>query len=547
MENPNTSIEWDDEWEQLQDLCGDEWGQSSDEPYIEEIEEDPPEEFALLPHQELHCSRLINTLQIYNGAMDTSMTGCGKTYVSIMIAKILQLSLIIICPLTVISVWKKIAELADVKIILITTYQSLSSKQLIQPKHGFLEKYESEHNYKSYYDFNVTEKYKRALSEGCLLIIDEVQNVRNNTTQYRATKRLVNEVANGDGKSKYILLSATPFDKPLQAINMMMLIGIIKHERLTFRSKPTGWNDLVDFCLEKDPERTYRILNRYFYGKKKVKKLYETCAFILYAEIIRRQLCSAMPLVIDYPCIARNFYCEVSDEDRPNFEKVMKKFKKAVAYVKNPLIVRDGNDSNFGNIVRAMVEIETLKIPYIEKFARLFLEKPKFKVNISVHYLNTVRELTRRLRKYEPLVLTGGVSPKKREKIIEKFQSNEPGCKRLLIHIDTVGGVGISLHDTNGDYSRVQFQSPGPNLILTQQNVGRMYRAGTKSKTYIFIFYVNAGNNERHCHNILIKKSGIMRAIQEENNRNNIPLPTDYAELYEKDDPKLEKLIDSDK
>ena len=498
-----------------------------------EIERPMPsrKEFALLEHQLPHFERVLTMNFEGKGHIDTSTMGCGKTYVTCMVAKILGLSMLIVCPKTVKVVWRKVAAIAGVPIVELITYQSASSKLKKQPKHGYLHKTthtkgkaKVEHHY-----FSPTEKYLALLKVGVLLVVDEIQFTRNNTSQYRAIQTLVKTIALSSTPSKFALLSATPFDKPMQAINLMKMVGVIRQEELFIYSRPTGWRELLAYCKTKDSTTTQSILN-----EKDTAGDYNRYAFRLYTEIVRKELCSAMPLVIDTECDAKNGYYNVCDENKEAFEKALSMLQDAVVHVKDPTEPRVGGDCNYADLTLAMVAIEKAKISIFERVAKRYLEDNKdVKVVIGVHYLAVLFALEERLGDYRPQVLHGGIEEEEeREKIVDTFNDSEE-C-RLLLCITRVGGVGISLHDTVGTHPRVLLLSPDFNLIDTHQATGRVYRVGTKSNTTIRLIYANIGDKERNIHRVLANKSVTLRAILEEYTRNDVLLPIDYEEEYEK-------------
>ena len=357
------------------------------------------------------------------------------------------------------------------------------------------------------------------------MVIDEIQFTRNNTAQYRAIQTLVKTIITSSSVSKFALLSATPFDKPSQAINLMKMLNIITQEELFIRSRPTGWRELISHCQKVDPATTNSILSE--------RDDYNNCAFRLYSEIVRKEFCSAMPLIIDAECDAKNGYYNLNPEDKEKFEKAILLFKTAASFSKDPCKPRTSKDSNYAELTTAMVAIEKCKIPIFERVAIRYLEEDSnAKVVVGVHYLDVLFDLENRLRHYNPTILHGGIMDEaEREEIVDEFNNSE-NC-RLLLCISKVGGVGISLHDTIGTHPRVMLLSPDFNLIDTHQATGRVYRVGTKSKTTIRLIYVNSKENERSIHRILANKSKTLRSILEEYTRNDILLPIDYEEEHE--------------
>lgn len=489
--------------------------------------------FALLEHQQPHFDRILSIMFKTRGYIDTSTMGCGKTFVTAMVASILGLRILVFCPKTVKVVWKKVCKLAGVEIMDLITYQSASSKLEKQPKHGYLHKtvHTKGKNSKEHYYFSSTDKYRELLAAGILLVVDEIQFTRNNTAQYRAIQTLVKTIATTESASKFALLSATPFDKPSQAINLMKMVGIITQEELFARSRPTGWRELIAFCKEKDRFTTQSILSDKS-GRRSGD--YNQCAFELYSKVVRKEYCSAMPLVIDAECDAKNGYYNLDPEDRPKFAKAILLFKTAASHCKDPTKPRTTGDSNYAELTIAMVALEKCKISIFERVARQYLEEnTKTKVVVGVHYYDVLDELERRLSRYRPLILCGEIDDEdEREEIVDRF-NNDENC-RLMLCISKVGGVGISLHDTVGTHPRVLLLSPDFNLIDTHQATGRVYRVGTKSKTTIRLIYANEkDNDERGIHRILANKSETLRAILEEYTRHDVLLPIDYNEERE--------------
>ena len=72
----------------------------------------------LLDYQILHVQNFVQTINKNNIAIDTSDTGCGKTYCALAICKQLNLEPIIICPKSIISNWRRISDKFKIKTII---------------------------------------------------------------------------------------------------------------------------------------------------------------------------------------------------------------------------------------------------------------------------------------------------------------------------------------------------------------------------------------------------------------------------------------------
>lgn len=75
-------------------------------------------------------------------------------------------------------------------------------------------------------------------------------------------------------------------------------------------------------------------------------------------------------------------------------------------------------------------------------------------------------------------VVWGSQDANTRDKNIADFQADK---ERVIICNIRAGGVGISLHDLNGKYSRVSLISPSYSAQDLVQALGRIHRAGAKS------------------------------------------------------------------
>ena len=131
--------------------------------------------FSLLDEQKPHFRRACARIDKYGFYADNSAMGCGKTYVACATAKNLGLPLFIVCPLAVQSKWNAVAKEADVKILFITTPQSLASKRDLQPKHGYLKRADRKGCPPI---FTPTSLLEDVVSEGAFFVFDGIQFAR---------------------------------------------------------------------------------------------------------------------------------------------------------------------------------------------------------------------------------------------------------------------------------------------------------------------------------------------------------------------------------
>ena len=93
-----------------------------------------------------------------------------------------------------------------------------------------------------------------------------------------------------------------------------------------------------------------------------------------------------------------------------------------------------------------------------------------------------------------------------RLRIIEEFQDNKT---RIIILNIKAGGVGISLHDVAGGHPRVSLISPTWSSLDLVQALGRIHRAGGKTKSLQRIIYAADTVEERIADKLKIKLNNI--------------------------------------
>ena len=150
---------------------------------------------------------------------------------------------------------------------------------------------------------------------------------------------------------------------------------------------------------------------------------------------------------------------------------------------KNPLTV----------VLRARQEIELLKVPTLVELTQDHIESGN-SIVLFVNFENTVQALSERLK--TKCLITGKISNDERKKNIENFQSDR---ERIIICNIKAGGVGISLHDLNGNYPRVSLISPTYSAQDLLQSLGRIHRAGAKSKAIQKIIFCAGTIEEEIC------------------------------------------------
>jgi hypothetical protein len=105
------------------------------------------------------------------------------------------------------------------------------------------------------------------LDEGLLIIVDEIQNIKNISSQFLAVQALLKPVLDSsmDNPSRVLLLSGSPIDKVEHTVHMFRSLQIQKREKLaefnfhTYEMNWLGLQDIVTYCNALNSTATARI------------------------------------------------------------------------------------------------------------------------------------------------------------------------------------------------------------------------------------------------------------------------------------------------
>jgi SNF2 family DNA or RNA helicase len=126
-------------------------------------------------------------------------------------------------------------------------------------------------------------------------------------------------------------------------------------------------------------------------------------------------------------------------------------------------------------ILRARQLAEVAKVPDISGMIKDACAEG-FSVAVFVNFVDTVKLLSNLFK--DASVIVGGQSATVREDNVQRFQTNQTN---VIICNIAAGGVGVSLHDTEGGHPRMSLISPTFNVKDYIQTLGRIHRANAKS------------------------------------------------------------------
>lgn len=455
-----------------------------------------------------HFNRIISILMLWHVYLDTSPMGAGKTVVTLAVCAALRLNLVVIGPLSTLSMWEHEAAKYGVRLLYAMSYQKLAGTSKSGCNHALLDRGQTE--------FVATQHLDSIIQARTMFVFDESHNVKNaDTAQLSAAHTIIRAVARANCGSRGALLSATPCDKKIHAQSIHKMLGIIQNRRLYDYDKSTreytllGIRELFQFCDHIDKATARAIYEPIAVTNKSSNEL----CYDLYTGIVKGHLSSAMqkPDIIAQKD-ARNGYYDMSQEDVDNLRAAEMALRTATRYREDTGTVEIRTGS-WGNITAALVALEKAKLTILVRLAREKLqEDPNYKVIIYVWYIDSIKYLESRLAEFNPLIMYGNTKRQERDATISLFQQDNT-TSRLLISNAKVGGIGISLDDRSGTKPRFMFMVPSYNFIDLHQCTGRCHRGTTKSDATIRFIFSKQFQGETSILNAIARKTEVAKSM----------------------------------
>ena len=497
----------------------------------ENTETSPQTENGVIPielweSQISHFERIRDIITIWHAYIDTSPMGAGKTIVTLAICAVFKLNLVVVGPLSTLSMWEEACFTYGIRLISAMTYQKFAGTKKGGCKHQFLIKMD---------DSYVATEYLRALiQDGTLFVFDEMHNLKNpDTAQLKASHTVAKSVVAMNCGSRISLLSATPCDKMKHTQSIMKMLGIIKNTNLynydpsTKHYELLGIKDLITYCDSVDKITSEAIHRTVTVTRRTCDRL----CYDLYQGIVKNKLSSCMPLPkIEAMKDARNGYYEMNTADVEIIKDSEAALRKATHYQEETGTVTIGTGS-WAEITKAQMGLESGKLNTMVRLAKEKLDcNPDNKVILYVWYIDSIKLLQEHLKEYHPLVMYGKTPLAQRTEMIKLFQE-DASSYRLIISNAKVGGIGISLDDRSGTKPRYMFMIPSYNFIDMHQASGRIHRGTTKSNATVRFVYSKAFRGETSILNATARKTKIAKSMLYEDN--DILFPGDYGNFIE--------------
>ena len=423
----------------------------------------------LLDYQHLHVFNLITALRDNQCIVDTSNTGCGKTYTSIAICKQLNLRPFIICPKTLIATWKYVCTYFDINPLGIVNYETIKTGKYYNQQDDrvdcpFIEVNENgEIKWKlPYYAiiiFDEVHKCKNTKSQnGKLLLSTKPLNINNNN-------RFNNKNKNNQNGFKVLMLSATLSDTPASFHIFGYMLGFYNNLKQGNNWIKGMLNDDVTYI---GISQKLSAINKQIYPKKGSRM-------------------RIADLGDKFP------HNQVSAEsytiEKNQIEIVNKAFNDITQLSRN-----DPTDFILTEILKARQKLEKIKLPIIEELITDYIENG-YNVVVFLNFVDNISELAKTFN--TKCIIFGNQTLERRNENIRAFQANEQNI--IICNIEMA--EGISLHDLHGR-PRVSLISPNFIARTLQQALGRIHRAGALTPALQRLIYCAGTCEETICNRL---------------------------------------------
>lgn len=413
----------------------------------------------LWPHQIQARDSLLTILNSRGAALDASDTGTGKTYVAAHVAKELGVPVGVVAPKAVLPAWTRVLKEVGVEPTFVLNYEKIRTGNTPWFKKSPVENW--------------------GFNDG-LLIFDEVHNCKSyksiNSKLLSSTSRTNNRV---------LCMSATAAQSPLDMKALGTLLRLFKPEEFWAWALSNGvkreWKYGRTMFKFKGGEEHLNNLN---------KALFPGCG-------VRMRKTEMGDLFPENLVTAEELDFEGWEEVAKLYDDVAE----SMAALNEKLTHDKQND--FTPLLRARQKSETLKVPLLHEMTEELLAEGN-SVVIFTNFNDTINLLSERLN--TTCVIRGEQDPEVREQNRVDFQS---GKSRVILCNIQAGGVGISLHDELGTFPRVSLLCPTFSAVCLKQALGRVHRAGAKSKCIQKVLFAANTIEEAVCRRLRSKLSNI--------------------------------------
>lgn len=383
----------------------------------------------LYDYQKPSADALERALRNHRVAADCSDTGSGKGIVACEVARRVGGPIAVICPRLMCEVWRDNLRAFGIEPLFCIGYEKLRAGGTEWGRFAI-------------------KRWKWNLPNDTLLIFDENHKCKSPTS-------LSGKILAASKSYRVLMLSATMAMSPLDLKSTGYLLGM--HNYIGY------WKWLRANGCYPGP------FGQLIFGKKNAEKVLLNLHSQIFPEKGYRIRIAELGSAFPETSITAECY------EFPNAAEVTAAYEEAGELL-NEAILRGESATSAVFQMKARQKAEILKVDGLASMVTDLVEEGS-----SVVVFVSFRETLSKLRdKLGCGGVYGGQSEDERQAAIAAFQRDEA---RVLICNVVAGSSGISLHDINGRYPRVSLITPTFHAVDLRQCLGRVHRAGGKSKS----------------------------------------------------------------
>lgn len=412
----------------------------------------PVSPIGLLAYQIAPTSLHVAAIRNFNATIDASDTGTGKTYTALAVCRELGLSPLVIAPKAVLPSWKRAALHLGVTLQGVVNYE--------------LARTGNRSEIGTWQGKGKEERFVFAPSVKCL-IFDEAHRCKGQDTANAYLMR-----AAKDQGITTIALSATLAHNPLEMRAVGGLIGLSSWSgfwRWALRhgctKNPWGGMDFNGSRL------VLESLHRQIFPQHGARVRVADLGDAFPETQIAAEAFNGNGMAGQIDAIDQEMHRELAQlEERSSGDKA------------------EGRAAALVAMLRARQRAEFVKVPLFVELAQDAIAEGR-SVAVFVCFRETLAAIVERLEGsgIKCAQIRGEQTAEERENGIAAFQADTVNCICAMIQ---AGGVGVSLHDLNGNRARSAFISPTWSAVELRQTLGRVWRAGGKTKSVQRIVFV---------------------------------------------------------
>lgn len=396
----------------------------------------------LFPYQLTSVQMGVRSMTTYGRVLLGHGTGMGKTAIALGIARERGRRVAVVCPKPIVADWYRMAKIIGVELHEVCGWEwAKTGKSKLGNWVG------------------ETDTFRFTLPDDVDLVFDEVHRAKGLATQnanllWSATQQKIPTIA----------LSATIADDPTK----LWALGY-------FLALHTGGSDFYRFLANNGCKKTRFGFN--FQGGKDVLKRIHKHIFPDRGNRLRPiDVGDAFP---ETSIHARAFSMDSAREISQAYSELLER----VEEIRAKESVHASQGMILAETTRARQRIELLKAPAMCAMAKDLIEEGN-SVFIAVNFTETREFMMKELK--TTCAIYGGQNDIERRGCIDAFQADR---QNVIIGIIQACREGLNLHDLHGNRPRVAIIMPCQSVYDLKQVLGRVHRAGGKSKSLQWVVY----------------------------------------------------------